>query len=477
MSGFIRNTAKILSGNVAVFVIGIAALPLLTRLYDPEIFGKLIIFNSLVSLFTPLAGLGYEKAILLPKNTSTAYCVFQVSILSTLFISVILFILALFSAPLIAELIGYTGEQWVLLLVPVGVFLMATIRCYRFWAIRQNKFNAQVISSIAAAILEKSSAVIAGLFSFALAGLMSARISGLILAFYLLKIFLQDTQKTYFSKYRLTKFRVIIKNYLHFILSALSAFLNSASREAPPILLSMLYSPSIAGYYGLARAAVGMPLMQLSDAITRSTYHRISQAVRKNESVGDKILAIYTHLLALLSPPLILLAFVGDKLVPFIFGENWSDAGAIIEILGVYFIFAVIYRPISTIFDIFELQRQRLIFNILLVLGSLSGILIGAVLNDYKMSLMMFTLINSAFYTLALIYLNTKSGNSFLTFIVSSLKRLLPIFILVGLPAWLAGPDIDNKILLLIFSFILLFLYYTYYLVINRHQIRNRLKI
>ena len=67
-SEFVRNSAKLLSAGVIAQAIGILIYPILTRIYAPEDFGLLNLFQSIAGVLIILSTAEYQYAILLPKE-------------------------------------------------------------------------------------------------------------------------------------------------------------------------------------------------------------------------------------------------------------------------------------------------------------------------------------------------------------------------------------------------------------------------
>ena len=71
-SEFVRNSAKLLSAGVIAQAIGILIYPILTRIYAPEDFGLLNLFQSIAGVLIILSTAEYQYAILLPKEDAQA---------------------------------------------------------------------------------------------------------------------------------------------------------------------------------------------------------------------------------------------------------------------------------------------------------------------------------------------------------------------------------------------------------------------
>ena len=78
-SSFIKDVGILTSGSVVAQLIGIAAVPILSRYYTPHQFGIFGSVSSIFSVLTVIAALRYHLAIVLPDNDSEALNLFALS--------------------------------------------------------------------------------------------------------------------------------------------------------------------------------------------------------------------------------------------------------------------------------------------------------------------------------------------------------------------------------------------------------------
>ena len=78
--GVFRGMLVLATGSGIGKIIGIAAIPILTRIYAPEDFGVLAVFTALVTIHAPLVTLRYVLALPLPRHDGVA---FNLLVLST----------------------------------------------------------------------------------------------------------------------------------------------------------------------------------------------------------------------------------------------------------------------------------------------------------------------------------------------------------------------------------------------------------
>ncbi len=124
-----------------------------------------------------------------------------------------------------------------------------------------------------------------------------------------------------------------------------SNLINSISPKYSSFMLSILFSPTIAGFYSLTYRAMLTPILLISNA-TRSVFY---QKASKMYSSGENILHLYIKttlgLTKIFAIPFIVILFFGKEIFSFIFGDEWREAGVIAQITVIWFYFAFISAP------------------------------------------------------------------------------------------------------------------------------------
>src|SRR5690554_1208562 len=136
-----RGMLTLIMGSGLARIVGLASIPILTRLYSPEDYGILAIYTSIVAVLVPVMTFRYVTAIPLPKTDAMAYNLFvlcaKLIILSALFIGLLLAIygktiLEWFS---MEELASY---WW---LIAAGAMGAASYELFSMWATRKKDYK------------------------------------------------------------------------------------------------------------------------------------------------------------------------------------------------------------------------------------------------------------------------------------------------------------------------------------------------
>jgi len=116
----------------------------------------------------------------------------------------------------------------------------------------------------------------------------------------------------------------------------------------------------------------------------------------------------------------------------FVFGDNWSMAGELAQILGLWMLFIFISSPISMLFIIKERQKEALLFNIVIFLSRVISIIVGyMVFSDIYYTLVVFTIVGVVIRVFLLRYLFQLVDISYQLVILELLKYFLPSIVIL----------------------------------------------
>ena len=77
---FVRNFLTMLGGSAMAKVITLAAAPVISRIFAPEVFGLAAIFTALIFLLTTVATLRYDQAIIVVREDAEARAIVRLTL-------------------------------------------------------------------------------------------------------------------------------------------------------------------------------------------------------------------------------------------------------------------------------------------------------------------------------------------------------------------------------------------------------------
>jgi len=397
---FGKDVGKLVSGTVVALFVGICLTPIITRIFNPEMYGIAATFTSIVSIIVVIACMRYELAILLPKDDKDAgaillacgailICVCMVSLLGIWIFGDI--IVRLLNVP---ELKDY------LILIPIAVFIDGLYIALRYWNTRRVRFGTQATTQALQSVSASGFKVGFGSLGYVNAGsLILGQILGqglgtLILLYQAVKYDLGIIRASYSLK-NIQAQIIIYKKFPLFNIWA--AFLNVVSWQLPVFMLSSFFSSAVAGLYALGYMMIHLPMNLIGNSISQVFLHRASVAKDNNllsELAGDTC----STLLILAVLPFILLTLVGGDLFQIVFGTEWLEAGIFVQILGPWALVLFVTSPLTTISIVLEKQEINLIYNIILLMTRFASLLIGGIFGNVYLALFLFMASGLAVY-------------------------------------------------------------------------------
>jgi lipopolysaccharide exporter len=138
---FIRNVLTLLSGTAIAQIIGLAFVPVLTRLFTPEEFGVFYLFVTTASILSIIATGGYEKSFVVTKSDSDARQLLLFSFMLAGGVTVLSLIISLFLRRWGNLFFETERSQMILWLIPVYSLMFGIFRILQNWSIRDKKYS------------------------------------------------------------------------------------------------------------------------------------------------------------------------------------------------------------------------------------------------------------------------------------------------------------------------------------------------
>lgn len=389
-SDFSRNVLTLMTGTTVAQAIPLAISPILTRIYTPHDFGLLALFISISFIFGSIANAKYEQVIMLPKKDEDAINILALGfIISSTLTLILLFIVIFFNNYIATVLNNQEISSW-LYFIPISVFFIALFNLLTYFNSRKKNYKdiarATIIKSLVMATVQLS----IGFLKNGATGLISGQfLSQMFANMQLLKNIIKN--RPLLSKIRGVKIIALAKKYRDFPKFALPSNLaNTLSQHLTTILISSFYSVATLGFYSLAQRVLGMPSALVGNAIGQVFFQEATEERQRTGTIIKTFDATVKRLIVIALPSFTLLFFMVESLFSFVFGEEWSVAGEYAKILIPYFFISLISSTLSSTYDIFGYLKLELWWQISLLIGVISIMLISNELEiDFKNQLIM----------------------------------------------------------------------------------------
>src|SRR5690554_58835 len=324
-----RGMITLVIGAGMARIIGLASIPILTRLYSPEDYGVLAIYTSIVAVLVPILTLRYVTAIPLPKTDAMAFNLFMLCakliLVGTLLISLVL---AFFGETVLGwfSMQEFAHLWW---LIAIGMMGTATYELFSLWATRKKDYKVIAKTQFTQSLTGNVVKIGLGLLSLKPLGLVIGQLiaqSGGVGS--LFKNAYQDFKKLYPSLSN-KKQKLVAKYYQDFPWFRLpSQFLMALSTQAPILMMSALYDKESTGQLGLAVMALSLPVSLIGMSMSKAYYAEIASIGKTDpEKIWQVTVNVQKKLFIVGLPAAVFLLFFAKPLFGFVFGDEWHTAG------------------------------------------------------------------------------------------------------------------------------------------------------
>ena len=364
----IVRSILLLAGSTAMAqLIGICAMPFVTRLYTPEQIGIVSLFLSFLGFWATTLSWRYEYALLIAENDAESHVICRLAI-------GLVFLMSLAGVALLWLL--QTSKLMKFELLPTWAPIIAfpilaahgIYMVYRSWGLR-----AGLIQHITKATIYRSSAGALSKIGFGLLGwggvglfvaeLVSACVS-------MLNLLVATTRHYSISKptsIDMRTFFLVGKKYSKFpLLETPSAWLDALALALPLPLVATLYGAEAAGWFGLSRMVVSVPNSQIGSAVADVFQMELAKAVLDRDAPRARRLfyAIMKKVALLGMVPLVGAVVLLPWLMPIIFGDAWAQAGLAAVVIAPWFYVALIVTPLSRALSVLQAQEFKFFYDI-----------------------------------------------------------------------------------------------------------------
>jgi O-antigen/teichoic acid export membrane protein len=402
---FVKNTVILFSGSIISQGIIFLIIPILTRLFDKDIFGIYLLFTSSLYILRPLTSLSLELVILIPKKDKDAINLLFLSFFIGFVLNSILFIIILFFNDFILSLFNIEKLKHSIYLIPLGLFLLNSIEILNYWNNRIFLYKNIAKSNISKSIIISSSQIYTGLHSFKSIGLVPGYLLGLISQFTVLLFLSYKSLQRNFSLVSFKRMFYLLKKHKDIpIFNSLLSFSDRFSAELPIILIANFFGINQVALYGLAVKFLKTPPDFISQSVSQVFFNKASDTYNKKKNLYKLVIKTYKNLL-LTGLIVFSIIFISSFFLDHILGEKWVNTGVYIRILLPLIFLSFLNSPISSIITILKKQKNILKLDILKLILRFVGIYIGyKFYNSIIVSISLFSIIGILYNIFLLFY-------------------------------------------------------------------------
>ena len=365
----LRATLTLLTGGVLAHALPLLLGPALTRLYTPDDFGQYALIWAVATNLAVVACARYEFALPLEKSARGA------ALLMALCARLLLATTA--ASTLLALVLLFWRDMALAWLLPAGVLAIGATQWLTLWATRSQRFGllsaARLVQQGGGAVLQ----VLLGLFTAGPVGLLAGPIvAGLGAAWLLARPAPQGGWRR-LVRQPLTRLKAMAARHRDFPLyNTPHAFIGALQDTLTLLLIAAWAGDAAAGFWALALRYLKAPATLLGGALSQALYPQLLQA--RSAAEARSLVRRTMLALALLAAPLAaVLLLWGPDLFTWIFGAQWSGAGALARGLGLYIGLHFIASPLSVVTLAWRAQPWALRLSLVGQLVFFAGLCLG----------------------------------------------------------------------------------------------------
>ncbi|WP_243842028.1 oligosaccharide flippase family protein [Microbacterium hydrocarbonoxydans] len=352
-----RGFAQILAGTAVGQVLTFFALPFLSRIYDSDQFGVLTFTLSIVAILTPVALLGFDQAVLQPRQDREVAPIAFAGIAVLVVVAVMLSCVVAWGptpSTIDPELRPFLALAVPGLLIVTGLATVLTqlaVRNGRYGSIG-NRNTAQSIAITTAQLSFGGLARSAGFSGLVTGALIGTTLGAVLLAPY---------GRQYTRRVSLRECLNAVAEYWRFpLVFAPMTALTLLAQQTPLLFVIFYFGVAEGGQVGMAERLVAVPLALIGMAASSVFTGELSQALRNDTTHKARV---YLKTSLWLTTPAILallgLYILAPVAFPVFLGDGWHTAAVIAQTMAVVAATRMLANPVRSAFRV--LGRARVL--------------------------------------------------------------------------------------------------------------------
>lgn len=353
---FLKNVAVLSGGTVIAQILPVLFTPLLGRLYDAQALGVYTIYISIINITQQIACFRYDYAIVVADDDDEAGGAFLLSCLLAVGFSLLMAVIMWPFIPQIGGMMNLNtpAEQASLWAVPLTTLICGTTTAITYFNVRHERYKTISSGTIIKAIA--SIAIQIGLYYlFVAIGWKDFVFWGMILGqlfsnfFGNMRMFMTLKGRIHRYMFRGRFLLDIAKKNAHYPKYMLpSGLANSLTMNITPLTISMAYSVSDTGLYGMVNRVLGLPLTMISNSVSQ-VFLKQASVDKENKNNLDKTFANVAKWLAIIGiVPFGILFLFGDPILPFFLGADWKGTATLLKLVIPLFAVRFVVTPLTS---------------------------------------------------------------------------------------------------------------------------------
>ncbi len=348
-SGQFRNVLLLVGGAAAGQLLVIITLPLMTRLYTPAAFGIAAVFTSIIVPLNAVASFRYELAIPIPASNEKAIDLLSASLTIVAVNAILLGITVAVIGRRLVDAAGVPEVGPYLWVLPVAFIGGGLYGALTYYAIRHKAFREIAgtrVSQGSGQVIVQSALGFAGWGPGGLVAGITARFwAGMVTMFRVTLRRVRPRQLFDSTK----RFWTTVIEFRRFpLLTGNATFIQLLLQHIPALMVAIIYGPVVAGLLSLSLRLLEAPINMISKSTAQVYFSAASDLAHENPAGLKRLYTRTVGTAALLAAPILLIVLLpAPWTFPFLFGDEWRDAGVYIQVLSVMFFLGFLAKTVG----------------------------------------------------------------------------------------------------------------------------------
>jgi teichuronic acid exporter len=365
------NTLKILRGTVAAQVAGFIALPLLTRLFPPECFGLLQLFQAAMGLLLVTAAMRYEIALLQATEGRELAAMLALCGLINLAVTLVV-------------ALGCAAVAWgpnelspqarrLLWLLPCGVLAGGAVQTLGYLALRHEAFSLVGSAKMVQALGTVAAGLGIGVVAPVSTGLVIADLLGRLASSAVIASRRALVDAADLARCTRAELVDVARRFRQFpIVSVPGGLINAAGGTLTSLMMFGAFDAATAGQYGLVERSIILPVGMVAGAVSQVFTADLSACLRGGST---RALALYRgvmrRMFLLGLGPAVVVGIFAPPVFGSLFGPAWAPAGEFARIMSPLILIGLVTTSVNMAIMIAGYQKLQFAWEVLRLVAML----------------------------------------------------------------------------------------------------------
>lgn len=362
-SDYSSSILKVFSGGSVAFIIGFIAMPIISRIYPPEEFGKYQLMLSIVTSVSVIASFRLNMALVLEKEKEDRDALTSLVLIIILFTSILFFLTMYFFGDFILTHLSAIELKPYIFIMSIMFLFYAIYDVTNYLYVANSKFGKFAKNNVIYQSTSSSTQIFGGLITANFISLfLSQTISYFITFFYgykNLKFSLILDKKKYNS------FLLKHKNFIYF--ETPSILISSTTGKLPIFFFAKYHGVEYAAFYSMALLIFNAPMGVVISSFASVFYKEVSDNYQNKKILSELFSNTLKKLSAIIIISHIIVFTISDILISLYLGDNWLETSRLIRFLIFYSGLSLIFTTFSYSLSAINKQKNLFIMNLILL--------------------------------------------------------------------------------------------------------------